>query len=150
VILQFIRPWQRAGSLIVFSLFTSVIGCSDNGIAVSGRVKLDGKPIVLESRQVVKVALRPTESTKPPSMTADARAELIANVDQDGGFSIAGVPAGAYWVTVSDFPQFPHGDRLAAHFREEPKSIEVSISKSQPSIEVDLKNEWYSNQKGRR
>lgn len=150
MIFDFIGPWQQAGSLIVLSLFTSAIGCSDSGTSVSGRVKLDGKPIALESRQVVKVSLRPKVSTKLSSMTAEARAELIANVDQAGEFLIADVPAGTYWVTVSDFPQFPHGDRLASYFREQPESIEVSVSNSHQTIEVNLKKEWYSNQKGRR
>lgn len=125
------------------------IGCGNEPISRSGKVLLDNAPLSLKGNQKIKVAFIPHDDAQSQSMSNAEKAALVVSVNADGTFTIPNVVDGSYWAIVSDFDQYPSGDRLANHFRKEPQSLKVDLIGDEPVV-VNLKKEWYSPPNARR
>jgi len=119
-----------------------IAGCGAEGQAITGQIKIDDAAMSLQPKQVVKVSLVPADSDVFDQMSPSDRSGLITTVGRDGSFTFESVPPGRYWASVADFPMFPHGDRLATHFRKEPQSIELDLTVA-TTVDLSLKREWY-------
>jgi hypothetical protein len=139
----------KARGLVIAGLLVLVAttgGCGDKGHHLTGQLTIDGTAPSLQPNQVIKISLVPADPAILESMPQEDRAELTTSVRNDGSFSVASVPPGRYFVTVADFPIFPHGDRLAAHFRSHPQSIEFDLVEPRP-IDVNVMQAWYTKSK---
>jgi len=127
------------------NLLVCMSGCNGaSGLDVEGTISLDGDPLDLEGARRVKVALLPREESGPEATQEPL--QLVAEVAEDGTFSLQNVRPGEYRVVVSDFTRFPFDDRLANYFREHPDALAVIVEEGK-SLDIVVRKEWYQSQR---
>tara|TARA_A100001391_G_scaffold203201_1_gene194871 strand:- start:462 stop:893 length:432 start_codon:yes stop_codon:yes gene_type:complete len=124
-------------------LIATFVGCGESTSVISGQVHVGGSPVKLADGQVMKVVLELLEPVTQASQTADERASLIASVSKNGEFTFPVVQTGQYSVTVSDFDRFPSHDRLAEHFRQQPREVVWDIPSDQTAFVIELEEAWF-------